>query len=121
MADETGVAEGSAAAADCVFCKVVAGEIPADVVREGELVLAFRDSSRRSRRRTSWSSRGGTTADVGALAAGQPDALAELVAAGGGGRQAKPGTTTTGWCSTPEPAPASRSSTCTATCSPDAT
>ncbi len=78
MADETGVAEGSAAAADCVFCKVVAGVIPADVVREGELVLAFRDLApvapthvlvvpRRHHR------------DVGALAAGQPDALAELV------------------------------------------
>ena len=30
MADETGGAEDSAAPADCVFCKVVAGEIPAD-------------------------------------------------------------------------------------------
>lgn len=28
---------------DCLFCKVVAGEIPADVVHEGERVLAFRD------------------------------------------------------------------------------
>ena len=43
MADETGGADASAAPADCVFCKVVAGEIPADVVHEGDLVLAFRD------------------------------------------------------------------------------
>ena len=43
MADETGGAADPAAPADCVFCKVVAGEIPGDVVAEGELVLAFRD------------------------------------------------------------------------------
>ena len=78
MADETGIAEDSAAAADCVFCKVVAGEIPADVVHEGGLVVAFRDLApvapthvlvvpRRHYR------------DVGALAAGQREALAELV------------------------------------------
>jgi histidine triad (HIT) family protein len=28
---------------DCLFCKIVAGEIPADVVFEGPAVLAFRD------------------------------------------------------------------------------
>ena len=28
---------------DCSFCKIVAGDIPADIVYEGELVLAFRD------------------------------------------------------------------------------
>ena len=78
MADETGGADASAAPADCVFCKVVAGEIPADVVHEGDLVLAFSDLApvapthvlvvpRRHYR------------DVGALAAGQPQALAELV------------------------------------------
>ena len=78
MADETGGADASAAPADCVFCKVVAGEIPADVVHEGDLVVAFRDLApvapthvlvvpRRHYR------------DVGALAAGQPEALAELV------------------------------------------
>jgi len=78
MADETGRADASAAPADCVFCKVVAGEIPADVVHEGDLVLAFRDLApvapthvlvvpRRHYR------------DVGALAAGQRGALAELV------------------------------------------
>lgn len=29
--------------ADCVFCRIVAGELPADVVRESETTLAFRD------------------------------------------------------------------------------
>jgi histidine triad (HIT) family protein len=28
---------------DCIFCRIVAGEIPADVVHDGERVLAFRD------------------------------------------------------------------------------
>jgi histidine triad (HIT) family protein len=67
--------------ADCVFCKVVAGEIPAEVVHDGELVLAFRDLApvapthvhvvpRRHHR------------DVGGLAADEPAALAELVRVG---------------------------------------
>ena len=29
--------------ADCIFCKIVAGEIPSEQVYEDELVLAFRD------------------------------------------------------------------------------
>jgi len=29
--------------ADCLFCRIVAGEIPADVVRESPRTLAFRD------------------------------------------------------------------------------
>jgi len=29
--------------ADCLFCKVVAGEVPADVVHRDERVVAFRD------------------------------------------------------------------------------
>ncbi|WP_106398214.1 histidine triad nucleotide-binding protein [Actinocorallia populi] len=28
---------------DCLFCKIIAGEVPAEVVREGERTLAFRD------------------------------------------------------------------------------
>lgn len=28
---------------DCLFCRIVAGEVPADVVHEGETALAFRD------------------------------------------------------------------------------
>jgi histidine triad (HIT) family protein len=28
---------------DCLFCKVVAGDVPADLVHEGEHVIAFRD------------------------------------------------------------------------------
>ena len=28
---------------DCLFCKIISGEVPAEVVREGERTLAFRD------------------------------------------------------------------------------
>jgi histidine triad (HIT) family protein len=28
---------------DCIFCRIVAGEIPADIVHEGTHVVAFRD------------------------------------------------------------------------------
>lgn len=28
---------------DCIFCKIAAGDIPADIVYEGERVIAFRD------------------------------------------------------------------------------
>ena len=28
---------------DCLFCKIVSGEIPADIVRETETTVAFRD------------------------------------------------------------------------------
>ena len=30
---------------DCLFCKIVAGEIPADIIFESETVVAFRDIS----------------------------------------------------------------------------
>ena len=29
--------------ADCLFCRIVAGEIPADIVRETDDIIAFRD------------------------------------------------------------------------------
>ncbi|MDT0323465.1 histidine triad nucleotide-binding protein [Streptomyces millisiae] len=29
--------------ADCLFCKIVAGEVPATIVKESEAALAFRD------------------------------------------------------------------------------
>lgn len=33
----------TASRSDCLFCKIVTGEVPADIVREGERTLAFRD------------------------------------------------------------------------------
>jgi histidine triad (HIT) family protein len=66
---------------DCLFCRIVAGEIPADVVHRGERVLAFRDIDPKApthvlvvpleHHRS-----------VGVLAAADPGALAELVTVG---------------------------------------
>ncbi|HEY6740329.1 MAG TPA: histidine triad nucleotide-binding protein [Actinopolymorphaceae bacterium] len=36
---------GNPARGECVFCRIVAGELPATVVRETERTLAFRDVS----------------------------------------------------------------------------
>lgn len=33
---------------DCVFCKILAGEIPADIVYESETAIAFRDINPRA-------------------------------------------------------------------------
>lgn len=38
MSTETGPVDS-----DCIFCRIVAGEIPADVVHESATTLAFRD------------------------------------------------------------------------------
>jgi histidine triad (HIT) family protein len=69
-------------ASGCLFCGVVAGDVPADVVHRTDRVVAFRDIDP-----------GAPThvlvvpvehhRDVAALAAADPAALAELVAAAG--------------------------------------
>jgi histidine triad (HIT) family protein len=65
---------------DCLFCKIVAGEVPADVVHEGERVLAFRDVSPQAPTHVLVVPRD-HHADVGALAAADPDALTALTVA----------------------------------------
>ena len=42
MSQSTAAAE-QAPRDECLFCRIVAGQIPADVVRESERTLAFRD------------------------------------------------------------------------------
>jgi histidine triad (HIT) family protein len=71
MADET---------ADCLFCRVVAGDLPADVVHRGERVLAFRDIDPQAPTHVLVVPLQHHP-DVGAFAAADPAALAELVAA----------------------------------------
>jgi histidine triad (HIT) family protein len=71
MADET---------ADCLFCRVVAGDLPADVVHRGERVLAFRDIDPQAPTHVLVVPLEHHP-DVGAIAAADPAALAELVAA----------------------------------------
>ena len=71
-----------AAVADCLFCRIVAGEIPADLVREEERVVAFRDINPQAPVHVLVVPREHHT-DVAALAAADPAALAELVTVGG--------------------------------------
>ena len=42
------VSERGEAVADCLFCRIVAGEIPSDRVHEDDLVIAFRDIAPRA-------------------------------------------------------------------------
>lgn len=64
---------------DCLFCRIVAGEVPSDTVREGERTYAFRDVSPQAPTHVLVVPREhyATAAD---LASTQPDVLAELVA-----------------------------------------
>jgi histidine triad (HIT) family protein len=60
--------------ADCLFCSIVAGEIPATVVREDELTVAFRDVDPKAPTHVLVVPRAHVP-DVGTLAATDPDAL----------------------------------------------
>jgi histidine triad (HIT) family protein len=63
---------------DCLFCKIVTGQIPANLVADGERVLAFRDLNPQAPTHVLVIPRDHHE-NVGALAA-DPAALAELVA-----------------------------------------
>ncbi len=43
MTEATEISEIDVSDPDCLFCRIVSGQVPADVVAEGEQVLAFRD------------------------------------------------------------------------------
>lgn len=63
---------------DCVFCRIVAGELPADVVVLTDQVLAFRDIAPQAPVHVVVIPREHHT-DVAALAAVEPTVLGELV------------------------------------------
>lgn len=63
---------------DCLFCRVVAGEVPADVVARSENALAFRDIDPKAPLHVLVIPRE-HHADVAQLAAAAPALLAELV------------------------------------------
>lgn len=63
---------------DCLFCRIVAGEIPATVVMEGERVLAFRDLNPQAPTHVLVIPRAHHRS-VAALGAADPAALADLV------------------------------------------
>ncbi len=63
---------------DCLFCRIVAGEIPATVVGEGERTLAFRDINGQAPTHVLVIPRTHHR-DVASLAAADPETLAELL------------------------------------------
>lgn len=64
--------------ADCIFCRIVAGEIPADVVARSEHSIAFRDLEPQAPTHVLVVPRR-HVADVPALAAASADELADAV------------------------------------------
>ena len=65
---------------DCLFCRMVTGEIPADVVHETDRVFAFRDINPQAPTHVLVIPKDHHR-NVGALAAADPGLLADLVAA----------------------------------------
>ena len=63
----------------CLFCEIVAGEVPADVVHEGSRTLAFRDIAPAAPTHVLVVPRDHYP-DVAALAAADPSLVAELMA-----------------------------------------
>jgi histidine triad (HIT) family protein len=75
---------------DCLFCSIVAGDVPADIVRIGRHVVAFRDIHGQAPLHVLVVPRE-HHADVAALAAASPAALVELVEVGAALAAAEPG------------------------------
>ncbi|HET9657996.1 MAG TPA: HIT domain-containing protein [Kineosporiaceae bacterium] len=69
--------------ANCIFCRIVAGQLPAEIVRTGERVMAFRDLNPQAPTHVLVIPRDHYV-DVAELAAGDVEALAELVRVGAG-------------------------------------
>ncbi|MFC8502736.1 histidine triad nucleotide-binding protein [Pedococcus sp. NPDC057267] len=65
---------------DCIFCSILSGDIPADVVREDEHTLAFRDLEPQAPTHVLVIPRRHVP-DVGTLAVEAPDEVAPLFAA----------------------------------------
>jgi histidine triad (HIT) family protein len=64
--------------ADCLFCKIVAGEVPATVVRESETTLAFRDINPQAPTHVLVIPKA-HYADAAALASGAPQVAADVL------------------------------------------
>ncbi|QCX27978.1 histidine triad nucleotide-binding protein [Nocardioides jishulii] len=64
--------------ADCIFCKIVAGEIPATVVHESPTVVAFRDLTPQAPTHVLVVPRS-HYANAAELSAGEPATMADLV------------------------------------------
>ena len=67
--------------ADCLFCRIVAGEIPSETVTETDSVVAFRDVNPQAPLHVLVVPRTHVS-DAGELADAEPDTAAELVRVG---------------------------------------
>ncbi|MBT2488968.1 histidine triad nucleotide-binding protein [Streptomyces sp. ISL-96] len=68
--------------ADCLFCKIASGEVPADVVRETPTTVAFRDINPQAPTHVLVIPREHHP-DAAALAAAEPQVLADLLTEAG--------------------------------------
>lgn len=80
---------------DCLFCRIVRGEIPADVVRETERTLAFRDIAPAAPTHVLVVTKDHYV-DIAELAAADPALAAELLAESAAVAEAE-GVAETGW------------------------
>ncbi|WP_052851089.1 histidine triad nucleotide-binding protein [Streptomyces avicenniae] len=64
--------------ADCLFCKIVAGDVPATIVRETDTTVAFRDINPQAPTHVLVIPRAHYP-DAAALAAASPEVLADVV------------------------------------------
>ncbi|SHF42385.1 histidine triad nucleotide-binding protein [Streptoalloteichus hindustanus] len=71
----------SASASDCLFCRIVAGEIPATIVHSNELTVSFRDIHPQAPTHVLVVPRAHHP-NAAALAAADPDLLVEVMRAG---------------------------------------
>ena len=99
---------------DCLFCRIVAGDVPADVVAQTETAVAFRDLNPQAPTHALVVPRS-HYADAAALADAEPGRWPSWCGWRAAWRTPMVWTTT-GWFSTPEPARDRLSSTRTCTC-----
>ena len=85
MSPGPGRAPRLAAVTDCLFCRMVAGEIPADVVAETDRVLAFRDINPQAPTHVLVIPKAHGYRDAGELAAKNPELAGRLLAEGAEG------------------------------------
>jgi histidine triad (HIT) family protein len=79
VSDGAEISEIDVSDPDCLFCRIVSGQIAADIVAEGEHVIAFRDVNPAAPVHVLVIPREHHP-DIGELAAAAPEALVELVA-----------------------------------------
>lgn len=79
MSDAAEISEIDVSDPDCPFCRIVSGQIPAEIVAEGEHVIAFRDLNPAAPVHVLVIPREHHPT-LGELAQAAPDALVELVA-----------------------------------------